>query len=62
MMEANVAPKPKRVVTFEVTEDEARNIAGFLQAAFAARINNPFREEGAQFVMQTFRDISEGKV
>jgi hypothetical protein len=60
-MEANIAPKPKRVVTFEVTEDEARNIAGFLQAAIAARINNPFRTEPVRLVMRTFQDVSEGK-
>lgn len=60
-MEVDLKPKPKRTVTFEVDEDEARNIAGWLQDAFDSRINSPFSSNGVRALMFTFASIRDGK-
>lgn len=60
-MDADIQPKPKRKVTFEVTEEEARQIAGYINDAFATRINTPHSSEPLRTIMHTFAQIAEGK-
>ena len=60
-MYTDIHPKPKRKVTFEVGEVEARQIAGYLSHALAARFNTPFSSVSVRTIMNAFSDIAEGK-
>lgn len=60
-MDASISPKPKRTVTFEVDENEARNIAGYLNDVLGKNINTPFHEESVRQIMYTFANVRDGK-
>lgn len=59
-MEFDIQPKPKRKVTFEVSEDEARQIAGYISDAFDARINTPYSSAPLRAVRDAFGHIAGG--
>ena len=59
-MDADIQPKPKRKVTFEVSEEEARQIAGYIRDAFNAHINTPFSSAPLRTVRDAFGQIADG--
>lgn len=60
-METEIHPKPKRTVTFTVDENEARNIAGYLEIAIDAQFYHPFATDGVRKVMHAFAAIRDGR-
>lgn len=60
-MEFDIEPKPKRKVTFEVTEDEARQIAGYIGDALEMHINTPFSSAPLREVQSAFGSIAGGQ-
>ena len=60
-MDVQVKPKPKRIVTFIVDEDEARNIAGWLNDAFDTRPNTPYSSNGVRQIMGAFAAVRDGR-
>ena len=60
-MDVDIQPKPKRKVTFEVSEEEARQISGYIGDAFNARINTPFSSAPLREVQSAFGSIAGGQ-
>lgn len=60
-MDVQVEPPAKRRIVFEVSEQEARTIAGWLDAALRNRhtLNTPYSSNGAFEVYRAFAKIGE---
>lgn len=58
-MDVNVEPKQKRTVSFNVDEQEARQIAGWLRDALKSNPNTPYSSKGVYEVMGAFQQVAE---
>lgn len=60
-METSVSPIENRKVTFTVSQDEAKQICGFLHDALSANLNTPWSSGPIRAVMYAFNDVVAGK-